>query len=113
MHSSHPGHKREFDRQLLAACNYIPIQAVLFRRQLFELYGGFDQRLENLEDWELWRRYSWLHDFRYCPKTTSLYHVPADPAVHAARQSKLDEYFSIADEIATRAREDLRLVAAR
>ena len=112
MHSTPPGHKREFDREVLSRFNYMPIQAVLFRRRMFELYGGFDPRLENLEDWELWRRYSWLHDFRYCPKTTSLYHVPFDATVRAARQVKLDEYIHIAHEIAEGARERLQLAKA-
>jgi GT2 family glycosyltransferase len=100
MHDCPSGMKRSFDRGLLRKMNYIPIQAVLFKRELFERYGGFNERLENLEDWELWRRYSNAHEFLYCPKTTSLYHVPFDSGKQATRQAKLDEYYPIADAMA-------------
>ena len=96
LHSSRPDQQREFDRALLQTANYMPIQTVLFRRALFERYGGFNPRLENLEDWDLWRRYSWRNDFLMCPKTTSLYHVPADIDRKIARQAMLDQYYPIA-----------------
>lgn len=105
MHSSLPGHRREFDREVLSQFNYMPIQAVLFRRSVFERYGGFDPRLENLEDWELWRRYSLHADFRYCAKTTSLYHIPADLEVQAGRQALLDDYYALAQRIGDEARD--------
>lgn len=100
MHDCPAGMKRAFDRALMRKMNYIPIQAVLFKRELFEQYGGFNESLENLEDWELWRRYSNAHEFVYCPKTTSMYHVPFDPGTQAARQAKLNEYYPIADAVA-------------
>jgi GT2 family glycosyltransferase/uncharacterized coiled-coil protein SlyX len=95
-HSSLPGQRIRFDRRELQRANYIPIQSVLFRRELFELYGGFNEALENLEDWNLWRRYSWRHDFEMCAKTTSLYHIPGDLEVQASRQSLLDVYYDVA-----------------
>lgn len=100
MHECPAGMKRAFDPDLMRKMNYIPIQAVLFKRELFEQYGGFNENLENLEDWELWRRYSNAHEFLHCPKTTSVYHVPFDPAMRLARQAKLDEYYPIADRVA-------------
>ncbi|MCH2091319.1 MAG: glycosyltransferase [Pseudoxanthomonas sp.] len=100
MHDCPAGMKRVFDRELLRKMNYIPIQAVLFKRELFEQYGGFNERLENLEDWELWRRYSNAHQFVYCPKTTSVFHTPFDPQIQAARQTLLNEYYWVACEIA-------------
>lgn len=103
MHSSLPGHKREFDRAVLAEFNYMPIQAVMFRRHVYERFGGMDLRLENLEDWELWRRYSLERDFRYCPKTTSIYHIPADVGIQMQRQALLDEYLPVARRIAAEA----------
>ncbi|MCY7353824.1 MAG: glycosyltransferase [Lysobacter sp.] len=96
LHSSLPRQRVEFDRALLQVSNYIPIQAVLFRRSLYERYGGFNPKLDNLEDWDLWRRYSWTGDFRMCPKTTSLYHVPADFGREIDRQMMLDRYYEIA-----------------
>jgi GT2 family glycosyltransferase len=100
MHDCPVGMKRAFDRDLMRKMNYIPIQAVLFKRELFEQYGGFNERLENLEDWELWRRYSNAHEFVYCPKTTSVFHTPFDPQIQAARQMLLNEYYWVACEIA-------------
>lgn len=101
MHDCPAGMKRPFDRALIKKMNYIPIQAVLFKRELFEQYGGFNESLENLEDWELWRRYSNAHVFVYSPKTTSMYHVPFNPTIQAERQAKLNEYYSIADAVAS------------
>jgi GT2 family glycosyltransferase len=98
MHSSLPGQQLPFDRDRLQVSNFIPIQAVLFRRSLYVRCGGFDTTLEYLEDWNLWRRYSWKHDFAMFPKTTSLYHVPAEHARESDRQAKLDEYYHLASK---------------
>lgn len=35
----------------------IPIQTVLFRRSLFERYGGLIETLEAHEDWGMWLKY--------------------------------------------------------
>ncbi len=103
MHSTLSGMRREFDAGLLRRHNYIPIQAILFKRALYAIHGGFDPRLENLEDWELWRRYSSNAGFKFCPKTTSLYHVPFDPEQVAARQALMDRYYPIAKAIGDQA----------
>ena len=100
LHEAPPGFRREFDRSVLSMFNFMPIQAVMFERHLFEKYGGFDVRLENLEDWELWRRYSRAGDFKLAPKTTSLFHVPWCVETRAIRQALLDDYYPIANEIA-------------
>lgn len=42
-----------------------PIQAVMFRRKLYEMYGGMDERFHLLEDWELWIRYSIESEFYF------------------------------------------------
>lgn len=94
MHSSLPAQRIPFDRDLLQKMNYIPIQSVLFRRELFELYGGFNLDLDNLEDWNLWRRYSWRHELEVFAKTTSVYHIPNEPEKLEARQTLLDIYYA-------------------
>ena len=71
----------------------MPIQTVLFQRKLFEQYGGFDPDLDNLEDWNLWVRFSLKHDFLMVPKVTSLYRVPASVDKALQRQSVLDDYY--------------------
>jgi hypothetical protein len=74
--------------------NFMPIQAVLFRRELFDAYGGFDPDLEQLEDWNLWVRYSLKRDFAMVEKVTSLYRVPARADQAADRQQVLDDYYA-------------------
>lgn len=94
VHSLH--FRQPFNRPLLWHHNYMPIQTVLFRRDLYEQYGGFDAELDNLEDWNLWVRYSLKHDFLMVPKVTSLYRVPADTQKATQRQEVLDNYYAIA-----------------
>lgn len=92
VHSLH--FRQPFSRALLWHHNYMPIQTVLFRRDLYETYGGFDVELDNLEDWNLWVKYSLKHDFEMVPKVTSLYRVPADPQKAVQRQATLDDYYA-------------------
>ena len=87
-------HRQSFNRGVLWHHNYFPIQAVLFQRQLFLDHGGFDTSLDNLEDWNLWVRYSLKNDFELVPKVTSLYRVPNDVNKALQRQSVLDDYYA-------------------
>jgi GT2 family glycosyltransferase len=89
-------HRQPFSRPLLWHHNFMPIQTVLFKRQLFLDHGGFDPELDNLEDWNLWVRYSLKHDFLMIPKVTSLYRVPAETDKAIQRQGVLDDYYAIA-----------------
>jgi GT2 family glycosyltransferase len=86
--------RQPFSRTLLWHHNFMPIQTVLFQRKLYEEYGGFDPELDNLEDWNLWVRYSLKHDFLMVPKVTSLYRVPASVDKALQRQAVLDDYYS-------------------
>jgi GT2 family glycosyltransferase len=91
-------HRQPFSRPLLWHHNFMPIQTVLFKRQLFLDHGGFDPELDNLEDWNLWVRYSLKHDFLMIPKVTSLYRVPAETDKAIQRQGILDDYYAIAQK---------------
>lgn len=86
-------YKESFSRELMWHKNYITIQSILFSRSLYEKYGGFDLELDNLEDWNLWTRYSLDNDFKYIPKTTSLYRVPYNNDISSSRQKELDSYY--------------------
>lgn len=86
-------HKRVFDRLRLWRQNYLPIQTVLFKRELFEQQGGFMEDMEQLEDWNLWVRYSLNNDFLSVDKTTSRYRVPAHVQHSQDRQQQLDEAY--------------------
>jgi glycosyltransferase involved in cell wall biosynthesis len=80
-----PSHAKEFTVASLKRGNFMPIQCVLFRRGLFETYGGFDLEIDHLEDWNLWYRYSDAGAFHYVPKTTSMYRVPGDRVLSEER----------------------------
>jgi hypothetical protein len=73
--------------------NYLPIQSVLFHRSLYERYGGFAEDMDQLEDWNLWTRYTLEDDFVLVEKTTSKYRVPASAREAAARQALLDRAY--------------------
>ena len=90
--------RQRFDRLTLWHHNYLPIQAVLFHRRLYERHGGFAEDLDQLEDWNLWTRYTLEDDFVMVEKTTSKYRVPADAFVAAGRQARLDRAYADAVE---------------
>jgi GT2 family glycosyltransferase len=86
-------HYQHFDRLTLWHHNYLPIQAVMFHRRLYEKYGGFDEDMDQLEDWNLWTRYTLEDEFVLLEKTTSKYRVPANSRVAAERQALLDKAY--------------------
>lgn len=91
-------YRQRFSKFIMLHHNYIPIQSILFDRKLYEDYGGFDESLENLEDWNLWTRYCLNHNFLLIDKTTSMYRVTNDLEQRASRQQVLDSYYDIALE---------------
>ena len=91
-------HRHPFDRLTLWHHNIFPIQAVLFHRSLYERYGGFAEDMDQLEDWNLWTRYTLEDDFVLVEKTTSKYRVPATAREAAARQALLDRAYANAVE---------------
>ena len=68
--------QQPFNRLLLYTFNYFPIQSVMFARTLYDQYGGLDEKLDSLEDWDLWVRYACHTDFIYVNEVTSCYHIP-------------------------------------
>lgn len=100
--------RQPFDSAQLAICNYIPIQAIIFKKTLFDSRGGFDESLDYLEDWHLWRRYAYESNFKFVEKTTSLYRVPMDIGIRAKRQGELDGAYIQVKEMGDQAIERLR-----
>lgn len=86
-------HRQPFDRLTLWHHNYLPIQAVLFHRSLYERHGGFAEDMDQLEDWNLWTRYTLEDEFVLVEKTTSKYRVPAGAKEAAGRQELLDRAY--------------------
>ncbi|TAG48262.1 MAG: glycosyltransferase [Betaproteobacteria bacterium] len=82
-----------FSRVTMWHHNFMPIQAVLFHRSLYEANGGFAEDMDQLEDWNLWTRYTLRDDFVQVRKTTSKYRVPAETIETAERQAKLDRAY--------------------
>jgi len=85
-------YRQRFSTPRLQKTNYLPIQSVLFHRSLFDDCGGLDESLDNLEDWDLWRRYAGRSQFLFVDRVTSLYRVPGDPDEAAERRLRLDDW---------------------
>lgn len=85
-------YRQNFNRTLLYFENYIPIQSVLFSRELYDEMGGFDEALDILEDWDLWVRYTLKTDFYFINEITSNYFVPYKSAKKLRRDKEFEEY---------------------
>ena len=88
--------KMHFNRLEILHHNLFPIQAVMFDRQVYEEFGGLDESMDYLEDWDLWVRYATKYPFHEVWKTTSVYRTPMDRNVDAKRQKALDEALAAA-----------------
>ena len=75
-----------------------PIQDIMFKKEIFEKYGGMDEELDNLEDWEMWARFGMENKYLFIPKVTSLYRVPAKQENYKERQQEIDSYYKRAQE---------------
>ncbi|MEO8304398.1 MAG: glycosyltransferase family 2 protein [Betaproteobacteria bacterium] len=91
-------HHQRFNRLILWHHNFLPIQSVLFHRDLFTKHGGFAEDMDQLEDWNLWTRFTLDDDFVLVEKTTSKYRVPAGGRDAADRQERLDHAYQDAVE---------------
>lgn len=74
-----------FSSVLLHVRNPFPLQSVLFRHDLYDKLGGFDEALDYLEDWDLWLRYATAGRFIAVPEVTSMFRMPAEWAALKAR----------------------------
>jgi hypothetical protein len=77
-----------FSAALLQLRNLFPLQAVLFRRSVWERLGGFDESLDYLEDWDLWLRYAAAGPFVAVPEVTSMFRMPVERAALKARRKR-------------------------
>ena len=71
--------------------NPVPIQAVVFHKDLFEQYGGLDENIDALEDWDMWMRYVCHTEIISVDKATSIFKVPADAKIIASRDRAISE----------------------
>lgn len=79
----------EHSHEELLVQNYLPIQTVMFKKEVYEELGGLDESLEVLEDWDFWLKISKHYPFYYIEKTTSIYRVPAHSQHMYMRREKL------------------------
>lgn len=64
---------RSFDRDLLYWQNYIPINALIFKKQALAEIRAFDNSLSVTEDWDFFLRLAESHDFLYVPVLVAHY----------------------------------------
>lgn len=62
----------EHDLARLLVGNYIPMNAVLQKKELWQAIGGFDESLRLHEDWDYWIRASVNHRFAYVPAVSCM-----------------------------------------
>ena len=72
-----------FDRERLLKQNFIDLNAVAHRRVLYDRYGGFDESLDRLTDWDLALRYT--------------AHAPARPIEVVAAQYRSCDTLRVSD----------------
>lgn len=80
---------REFNRKRLYKINLFPIQTVMFKKTLFEECGGFDEKIDALEDWDFWIRLSLNHQFHQVLATTSVFRTPYNDNIQKDREDFL------------------------
>jgi GT2 family glycosyltransferase len=91
-------HRQPYDPDRLKVENFIPIQSILFRKSLFERFGGFNPEFDQLEDWNLWVRYSQAGPFVFTPKVTSIYLTPDDEEERQRRHLQLHAAYDTVSE---------------
>ena len=87
------------DPLLVAGAIPMPLQSVMFRRELYEQYGGMHETLDGGEDWYMWlkyfakaRRTSLCHGDFY--RATSIFLVPANRTAAATRDEHYKQFYA-------------------
>jgi glycosyltransferase involved in cell wall biosynthesis len=62
-----------FNYEHLLTKPYIDLNSFAHRRELYECFGGFDERLKRRQDYDLILKYTWLRDPLHVPCLTTLY----------------------------------------
>jgi Glycosyltransferases involved in cell wall biogenesis len=86
---AHPNSKGilfdDFDRVRLLLGNFIDLNTVVHRRSLTEIYGGFDEALDRLVDWDLLLRFTQDKPAQRVPVLAAHYRVVDDQRVSVTR----------------------------
>jgi glycosyltransferase involved in cell wall biosynthesis len=70
-----------FDWQKMLRANFVDLNAYVHRRSLFERYGGFDENLKRLLDWDLILRYTRHHPALPVDAEAGNYHTDAEQRI--------------------------------
>ena len=62
-----------FNHERLLKKPYIDLNAFAHRRELYDCFGGFDERLKRRQDYDLMLKYTWLRDPLHVSCLTTLY----------------------------------------
>jgi glycosyltransferase involved in cell wall biosynthesis len=65
--------QNRFDHERLLAKNFIDLNSFVHRRELYDSFGGFDERLTRRQDYDLIIKYTWLRDPVQVPDILALY----------------------------------------
>ena len=76
---------RPFDKELLFLDNYLPLNAVVFRRNCLKEVGFFDEQIEVLEDWDFWIRMALEFTFFHLCEVTGEFRVRSDESSSSVR----------------------------
>lgn len=75
--------------------NYIAIQSLLFKKDLYLEHGGLAEELDCLEDWDLWLRFTSKTDFVFLDAVTSEFRMPRNQAILEERRAEHLRYLPV------------------
>ncbi len=81
----------EFSYLRIFTGNFLPIQSVMFDREVYENVGNINEKMDALEDWDFWIRCALQYPFKFIKKTTSVYRVPFEKKEQKERNQFLLE----------------------
>lgn len=95
-----------FDYDRLSEKNFIDLNTVVHRRELYETLGGFDEDLTRQQDWDLLLRYAYTRDPLYVDRSLVIYRRSAswgqitrihrdDMSSVATIQSRVADYYRL------------------
>jgi len=68
-------HSEDFDQTRLLFQNYIPVLCLMHEKSCLNEVGLFDETMRVHEDWDLWIRLTYQHNFEHIKKTTCSYKI--------------------------------------
>lgn len=92
---------RRFDMEDQIATPFVDLNSFIHRRSLYDVLGGFDERLARRQDYDLIARYCWLREPRALPHVLNIYQriAAAEQITRVQRDDTVSPQI-IADKIA-------------